>query len=169
MNTWTKTVTSGVIAVAAVALVVAGVYALGASAPQAEPTPTVTAEPAAVFVGITENGLAAEQEAEAAAAEAVRIEAERVAAEAEAARIEAERVAAEQAAAEEAARQSQARGGDSGNNGGGAAPSAPIRCPAGSSANSNDGVNDTSCFPDICFSIAVPDPAHPECDVAFRP
>lgn len=48
-------------------------------------------------------------------------------------------------------------------------PAAPIRCPAGSSANSNDGVNDTSCFPDICFNIAVPDPAHPECDVAFKP
>lgn len=48
-------------------------------------------------------------------------------------------------------------------------PPAPVRCPAGSSANSSDGVNDTSCFPDICFNIAVPDPAHPECDVAFKP
>jgi len=45
----------------------------------------------------------------------------------------------------------------------------PIRCPAGSSANSNDGVNDTSCFPDICFHIPIPDPAHPECDTAFKP
>lgn len=49
------------------------------------------------------------------------------------------------------------------------AQSGPIRCPAGSSANSNDGVNDTSCFPNICFSIVVPDPAHPECDAPFRP
>ena len=48
------------------------------------------------------------------------------------------------------------------------APS-PVRCPAGSTANSSDGYNDTSCFPDVCFTIAVPDPAHPECDVAFRP
>jgi membrane protein involved in colicin uptake len=49
------------------------------------------------------------------------------------------------------------------------APAAPIRCPAGSQANSNDGVNDTSCFPTICFTIKVPDPNHPECDVAFKP
>lgn len=46
---------------------------------------------------------------------------------------------------------------------------APIKCPAGSSANSNDGVNDTSCYPDICMSIAVPDPAHPECNAPFKP
>ena len=45
----------------------------------------------------------------------------------------------------------------------------PVRCPAGSTANSNDGVNDTSCFPNVCYSISVPDPAHPECDYAFRP
>lgn len=47
--------------------------------------------------------------------------------------------------------------------------SGPIKCPAGSTANSNDGVNDTSCFPDICFHIVVPDPAHPECNTAFKP
>lgn len=45
----------------------------------------------------------------------------------------------------------------------------PIRCPAGSTANSSDGVNDTSCYPTICYSILVPDPAHPECDKAFKP
>ena len=47
----------------------------------------------------------------------------------------------------------------------------PVRCPAGSSANSNDGTNDTSCYPDICLSpgMIIPDPAHPECDVAFKP
>lgn len=49
-----------------------------------------------------------------------------------------------------------------------AAP-APIRCPAGSTANSSDGVNDTSCFPTVCFTLTLPDPAYPECDVAFRP
>lgn len=47
---------------------------------------------------------------------------------------------------------------------------APIRCPAGSYANSNDGVNDTSCWPDVCATVTTfPDPAYPECDVAFRP
>ena len=47
----------------------------------------------------------------------------------------------------------------------------PVRCPAGSSANSNDGVNDTSCYPDICLSpgMIIPDPAHPECDAPFKP
>jgi hypothetical protein len=50
-----------------------------------------------------------------------------------------------------------------------AAESGPVKCPAGSQANSADGPNDTSCFPNICFSIAVPDPSHPECDVAFKP
>jgi hypothetical protein len=47
--------------------------------------------------------------------------------------------------------------------------SGPIKCPAGSSANSGDGPNDTSCFPDICFHITLPDPGHPECEVAFKP
>jgi len=47
--------------------------------------------------------------------------------------------------------------------------SGPIKCPAGSSANSGDGPNDTSCFPDICFHLTLPDPAHPECEVAFKP
>lgn len=51
-----------------------------------------------------------------------------------------------------------------------AAPSSgPVKCPSGSSANSGDGENDTSCFPDICFHLTLPDPAHPECDVAFKP
>ena len=46
---------------------------------------------------------------------------------------------------------------------------APIQCPPGSTSNSNDGTNDTSCYPDVCFSIVVPDPAHPECDAPFKP
>lgn len=49
------------------------------------------------------------------------------------------------------------------------APSGPIKCPAGSQANSGDGPNDTSCFPEICFHIVLPDPAHPECVTAFKP
>ena len=48
---------------------------------------------------------------------------------------------------------------------------APVKCPAGSSANSNDGTNDTSCYPDICLSpgMVIPDPAHPECNAPFKP
>ena len=45
----------------------------------------------------------------------------------------------------------------------------PIRCPDGTQANSGDGGNDTSCLPVICFNIALPDPAHPECDYAYPP
>jgi hypothetical protein len=45
----------------------------------------------------------------------------------------------------------------------------PVRCPAGSTANSSDGENDTSCFPNVCFTIPIPDPAHPECDHTFKP
>lgn len=55
------------------------------------------------------------------------------------------------------------------------APPAPapapvaIKCPAGSTSNGSDGFNDTSCYPDVCFTIVVPNPAHPECDAPFRP
>lgn len=46
----------------------------------------------------------------------------------------------------------------------------PVRCPAGSYANSSDGVNDTSCWPDVCATVTTfPDPNYPQCDVAFRP
>lgn len=45
----------------------------------------------------------------------------------------------------------------------------PIKCPAGSQANSGDGGNDTSCFPEICFHLVLPDPAHPECVTPFKP
>jgi hypothetical protein len=45
----------------------------------------------------------------------------------------------------------------------------PIRCPAGSSANSGDAGNGTSCFPDICFHIALSDVTHPECVTPFKP
>lgn len=46
----------------------------------------------------------------------------------------------------------------------------PVLCPLGSRANSSDGYNDTSCLPEVCFTISVlPDPDHPECDVAFEP
>ena len=48
-------------------------------------------------------------------------------------------------------------------------PAGPVLCPSGTSANANDGYNDISCFPDICFNISVPNPEHPECDVAMPP
>lgn len=90
------------------------------------------------------DALAAQQAAEAAAAQA--------AAEAQAAADAAARAAAEDEPSDDAP-----------------APSGPIKCPAGSQANSGDGGNDTSCFPDICFHITLPDPAHPECVTAFKP
>lgn len=95
---------------------VAAVIALGAGgitvANAAEPAPA----PAVEWVAPEVNGLAAEQEAEAAAAEAARIEAERVEAErvaaeaaaAEAARIEAARIEADRVAAEKAEAERQA-------------------------------------------------------------
>lgn len=49
------------------------------------------------------------------------------------------------------------------------APSQPVRCPTGSQANSGDAGGDTSCFPVICFTIVLPDPAHPECVTPFKP
>jgi PKD repeat protein len=49
------------------------------------------------------------------------------------------------------------------------APSGPDRCPAGTTVNSNDGTNDTSCLPNICLGLTLPDPAHPECDYAYPP
>lgn len=83
------------------------------------------------------------------------------------AKAEAEAAAAAQAAADAAAAQAAADAAK--------APArqststGPIKCPAGSQANSGDGGNDTSCFPEICFRITLPDPAHPECVTAFKP
>jgi len=50
-----------------------------------------------------------------------------------------------------------------------AAPSGPDLCPAGTTSNGNDGVNDTSCMPLICYTVAIPDPAYPECDHFYPP
>ena len=44
-----------------------------------------------------------------------------------------------------------------------------IHCPAGSMANSGDSSGATSCFPDICFHVTLPDPAYPQCVTAFKP
>jgi hypothetical protein len=69
--------------------------------------------------------------------------------------------AAAQAAAEAAATQ-KARASDIG-------PDGLIVCPPGSQANSGDSSGATSCFPDICFHITLPDPNHPECVTPFKP
>lgn len=46
----------------------------------------------------------------------------------------------------------------------------PILCPVGTQANSGDGFNDTSCLPDVCYTLrSIPDPAYPECDYAYPP
>jgi len=174
----TRTRTGRVVAVggslAAVAAIVIGAAAFANGI--AQPSTSEVDPPTPRSISRVIEPMSSEDEAIAVEArESARIEAERVAAEAAAA--EAARVAAEQAAAAEASRiateQQQTRQSTGGSGGSGgtapAAPSDPVRCPAGSSANSSDGVNDTSCFPNICFSIAVPDAAHPECDVAFRP
>lgn len=158
---------SSVIATGAVAAIVGGAWAVGSgigSAPAPTPTEAVYDGPVVYYVTPGDVPLTdAEREAIAAA------EAQRAAEEAEAARIEAERVAAEQAAAEQAARDAQANQGGGGGGGEPAAPAGPVRCPAGSTATESDGTNDLACLPDVCFTIAVPDPAHPECDRSFRP
>jgi hypothetical protein len=94
-------------------------------------------------------------------AEQARIAAEQAAA-AEAARVQAEQ-AAQKAAAEQAARQQATTQTVPG------VATGPIKCPAGSQANSGDGPNDTSCLPEICFHIQLPDPAHPDCETPFKP
>lgn len=172
MNNKTRIASVGA-SVAAVAVIVAGAWGIGSNiAAQPEPTPTETiTEIVGAYTGI--DG-ATVQESDDLIEASDRIEAERAAA----AAAEAERIAAEQAAAQaaadEAARETERASQQTPSTDGGgtntpAQPPAPIRCPAGSVANSNDGVNDTSCFPEICFSIVVPNPEHPECDVAFRP
>jgi cytoskeletal protein RodZ len=103
----------GRIVAGAVVLGLTGVLGVGVvTVANANPEPAAVVETAdpAMTIDLTEttdNGLATEQEAEAAAAEAARIEAERVAAEAAAA-AEAARVAAEQEAARIAAEQAAA-------------------------------------------------------------
>lgn len=94
--------------------------------------------------------------------------AQKAAEEAAAAQAAAQQAAAEQAAAQQqaATQQSAAQSRDSND-----APTAsgPVKCPAGSQANSGDGPNDTSCLPEICFHIQLPDPAHPDCETPFKP
>lgn len=174
MNVQGKSIAASGIAVGAIAVVIAGVFAFGATQREFSPEPgqteSVVVQPSIDQVDAGDQALG---EAEAARIEAERIEAERIAAEAEAERVAAEAAAAAQAAADaEAARiaaEQAAAAQEQPAPGAGTAPSGPIKCPAGSSANSGDGQNDTSCLPDICFHIALPDAAHPECDVAFRP
>lgn len=162
MNTRTKTIASSGVAVGVVAALIAGVYAFSASTPAPEPTATTAAvvheRPATLFAD-TATVIPAVEEAKAAKAEA-----ERVAAEQAAVQAEADRLAAEQAAADQQQSTPVEVVQDAP-----AVQAPPVLCPGGSTANSSDGYNDTSCLPDICFSIAIPDAAHPECDAAFRP
>jgi hypothetical protein len=174
MNTRAKRVTAGAIGAVAVAgIVTAVVVAVGLTG-GAAPEPTSTRE-AVVYerpadnVDISTTSPSSERKlAEAAAAQA---EADRVAAEQAAAQAEADRIAAEQQAAQPSApeRSDASQGGPVADQ-----PAAPIRCPAGSSANSGDGGNDTSCLPDHCFHVVIADPTpgaqqYPECEVAFKP
>ncbi|WP_448808360.1 hypothetical protein [Agromyces bauzanensis] len=156
-------IAGAVVGVGVAALIGVGVTAAITTA-NAGPTVVVETSAPALTIDLTTtdaNGLAAEQEAEAAAAVAARIAAEaeaaRVAAE-QAAAAEAERIAAEQATAEadtEPAPEEPAAG--------------PVKCPPGSLANSGDGGNDTSCFPEECFHVILPDPNYPQCVTAFKP
>lgn len=132
-----------------VALLIVGAIAFSPALRSAlNPTPTVTAAPADSPMGpLTADELARIQEA-------AQAQQDKIAAD-QAAQAAAEAAAAQ--AAQDAAKKAAQHS------------SGPVRCPAGSSANSSDGVNDTSCFPDICFHLTLPDPAHPECDVAFKP
>lgn len=134
-------IVGGVMAVGLVAVL--GVGVVNVATAQEPATVVQTADPASTIdlTQTTDNGLAAEQEAEAAAA--VAAEQARLAAEAEAARIaaeqaaaaEAERVAAEQAA-DEAGADEPSTGGDSG----------PTLCPDGTTAQAVDDYgNESNC------------------------
>jgi chitodextrinase len=45
----------------------------------------------------------------------------------------------------------------------------PVRCPAGSFAQENDGVNDVWCMWDYCANLTLPSAEHPECYPFFKP
>lgn len=79
--------------------------------------------------------------------------------------------AAAAAAAQSAARQVAAPSAKAPTQRTATAPATPalIKCPAGSTADAGNAGNDTSCFPDICFRIMLPDAAHPECVTPFKP
>ncbi|GAA0426553.1 hypothetical protein GCM10009543_22180 [Leifsonia naganoensis] len=111
----------------------------------------------------------------AAAAEAARVAAEQAAARAaeeaaaQAAAQAAAEAAAQQAAQEAAQQATQRQTASQQSTADDPVPSGPIKCPAGSQANSGDGGNDTSCLPEICFHITLPDPNHTECETPFKP
>ncbi|WP_157813973.1 hypothetical protein [Microbacterium sp. BR1] len=166
MNTRTKQVAASGAAIGVVAVILGTVWAFGATAGTANPEPTATVSVTPADFREFQTDVQEVIDAQVARVEAERVEAERVAAEAQAAADEAARVAAEQAdaAAQEASRQAANRSAPEAP----AAPAEPVRCPAGSTANSSDGVNDTSCFPEEC-QFAVEGPPRPQCDTAFRP
>ena len=117
----------------------------------------------AVAAAATAARVAAEQAAQAAAAAAAQAAAEAAAQQA------AQEAAAQQAAQEAAQQAAQRQAPSQQSTADDPTPSGPIKCPAGSQANSGDGGNDTSCFPEICFHITLPDPSHLECVTPFKP
>lgn len=184
-KTKVTTATSVVLVAGVVAAVMYGSLTLTNPTPEPSPTPTNTR---LMTLSDVPTDLQREAEQDAAEAEAARVEEARLAAEAEANRLaaeaEADRIAAEQEA--QRIQQEQAENEPDAPVTRQNTPQAPapqpepapapppppapaVMCPAGSSATSSDGYNDTGCLPDICFSIMLPDPAHPECDEPFRP
>ena len=163
---------AGIIAVASGALI-AGLITAGASFASAETSPPVpsvdrsisqSADYAAQVESEKAAGLVAEQKAAAAKVVADAAIAAQVAADA-AAKVAADNVAA-QKASDATASQSLNTSTETSITPG---PVALIKCPAGSQANSGNAGNDTSCFPEQCFRMVLPDPAHPECDTPFKP
>lgn len=119
-------IVGGVTAAALMGVVALGVVGVATAAP--EPAAVVETTSLDLDAYPDTNGLAAEQEADAAAVEAARVEAERVAAEqaAAAAAAEAARVAAEQAAASAPEAQADEPSDEGGND----TPAAPAPAPA---------------------------------------
>jgi membrane protein involved in colicin uptake len=127
-----------------------------------------TAEDAAVNADAVQAAAIQHTDQLAAQAEAAKVAAQKAAAAKAAALKAAQEAAAAQQAAQQAAAQQQSAQQASGPSAP-SAPSGPVRCPAGSQANSGDASGDTSCFPNICFHFPLPDPNHPECVTPFKP
>lgn len=145
----TSPIKVAIIAVAAVVLVGGlgtAAFAIGPSlrAGLNHPTATATVAPADTLPTLSPSELDSVQQA----------------ADAQQTQIAADQAAAAKAAADAAAAQSAAAA---------KAAAAHTKCPAGSMANSGNNGIDLTCFPDICFHITLPDPAHPECVTAFKP
>lgn len=158
---------------AAAALLALGLIVTGCAGMAGPSTPVSTAEPEPLDASIFDDAI---EKAETIIASEV--EAERVAAEeAAAAKAEADRIAAEEAAAREAEQNTapapvkrQSAPEEAAPPPPAPAPAPPVLCSSiGAVPVASDGYNDTSCTWEVCYSISIPDPAHPECDANFRP